>query len=286
MLVVTFGNHRYDLPARWSELTSEHGRQFTALCSAMSSFESGEIPFWKFRVLIVAALLNIRFKKLFDKPEGTLYENFYRIAEQIDFPFTLSRAADGSESAAITILLSRNLLPKIGMHRGYTFDHHADGELECTLTAEQYIDALALMQAYGAGKQLSSLQSLAETLYPGLKGAKTDKDTLLAVYYNFRGILQYIQSLPSYRLIFATLPSEGGSPANPVGMSGTIYTLAKLGYGDINTVKSLNLFTYLDLLLQQSVDTIKTYVGMKLKPNEIADRMNLPLDLIFPYTSN
>ena len=72
MLVVRLGNHRYDLPARWSELTPEHGRQFTALCSAMSSFESGEIPFWKFRVLIVAALLNIRFKKMFNKPEGAL----------------------------------------------------------------------------------------------------------------------------------------------------------------------------------------------------------------------
>ena len=73
--------------------------------------------------------------------------------------------------------------------------------------------------------------------------------------------------------------------ANPVGLAAGIFSLAKAGYGDIDTIRNLPLLSYLSLLVQQTIDSVKALEAAKLKPTEIADRLHLPTELILPITA-
>lgn len=274
MIGLTLGRKHYNLPARWNEVS---GREFPLLAEAMHDFESGADTFEQFKIRTTAALTGLRPKRL-SKLTDALAENLFRLSEILNFGYEV----EGSE-ARLTVCLNRNLLPVVRRVKGYTFRHDPSGELDSDLSAEQYIDAVSYMQAYVATRQESALYSLALTLYPGLnKRRRPDARTLYAIFYNFRGILEYLRSLPTYQLIFHE-PLERRESQNPVGMAGSIYSLAKAGYGDIETVKGLPLFTYLDILLQQTIESIRAYAGSKMKPGEISEKMNMPVELILPF---
>jgi len=248
--------------------------EFPPLSDAMFDFETGVSNFEQFKISITAACLALNPKRI--KAVSDLFaENMFRLTELLSFPYAIS-----GNRADLTVCLSKNLIPVVGKIRGYTFCHLPSGEIDCDLTAEQYIDAVSLLQAYSAAPMDSTLERLAEVLYPGISKAKPQ--TLHAIYYNFRGILQYLKRLPKYELIF-TEPVGQRRGANPVGMSSTIYQLAKAGYGDIDLIRKLNIFAYLDILLQQTIETIHVYQGSKMKPGEIADKLNLPVEIILPY---
>ncbi|MBQ9474656.1 MAG: hypothetical protein IJU69_00160 [Bacteroidales bacterium] len=277
MIGLTLGRRHYDIPARWEEVGAG---EFVYLAEAMHDFEAGTDSFEQFRLRASAALVGVRPQKL-KRLTDTLSENLFRLSELLGFVYDI----DGSE-AALTVCLNRNLLPEVRGVKGYTFRHEPSGELDSDLSAEQYIDAVSLMQFFVAAGQESTLYNLAQTLYPGLdRKRRPDTRTLYAVFYNFRGILEYLRRLPSYRLIFHE-PLVRRQERNPVGMAASIYSLAKAGYGDLDLIKSLPLFTYLDLLLQQTIESIKTYSGSGMKSGEISEKMNVPLDLIIPYLEN
>ena len=45
--------------------------------------------------------------------------------------------------------------------------------------------------------------------------------------------------------------------------------------GIFSDICNVNLFTYLDLLLDQSIESVRTLKGAGLKPTEIAEKMHL-----------
>ena len=279
MLTLTLKKKAYAIPDRWSELTPADGGRFIRMAAAMAAFEEG-CSFDEFRTLFTLAALGVR-----KVPEitDTLSENIYRLSERLGFAYALQEREDGRTVAEITVVLAENLLPVLHGRKGYRFHRDPSGKMDCSLTAEQYIDALSLLQAYQATRQRSALLELARVLYPGLK--ETDPDELQAVAYNFRGILAWIRAIPNYALIFSSAPAPGTAPVrNPVGLASSIYTLAKEGYGSIDEVKALPLFGYLDLLLQQSIETIRTLAASRMKPTQIAERLNLPTELVLDYT--
>ena len=65
-----------------------------------------------------------------------------------------------------------------------------------------------------------------------------------------------------------------------MGLEGSIYTLAKAGYGNYRDICRLNLFTYLDMLLDQSIESVRTLKGCGLKPIEIAEKLHLDINQI------
>lgn len=280
MITVTLKSRPYAFPTRWEEFTPAMGRTFLRMAHEMALFETGAVPFDEFTVTLTLAILGVdKVRKMTDE----FSENIYRLGEHLRFPYTVRTLEDGSRVADLTVCLSENLLPEIGGVRGYTFRRESSGRMDCSLTAEQYIDALELMQAWQNTKQTSALENLVRTLYPGAK--RIQPDEAFAVYYNFRGILAWIRSIPAYALIFP--PEESGHPGsgrNPVGLASSIFTLAKAGYGDINAIKDLPLFSYLGLLMQQTIESIRTLAASGLKPTQISERLGLSIDLVLQHT--
>ena len=284
MITLTLKKKPYTFPTRWEEFTPELGRTFVRLSREMALFETGVHTFDAFKVAITIAILGLREGKI---PAFTdeFNENIFRLGEHFTFPYSIRQQEDGSRVADITISLSENILPTLQGTKGYSFRREPSGRMDCTLTAEQYIDSLELMQAYQNSHHVGALENLVKTLYPGIRRATADE--VWAVYYNFRGIINWIRNIPSYALIFTTDDSgaqEGGQRRNPVGLASSIYSLAKAGYGDINTVKVLPLFSYLALLMQQTIESIRTLAASNMKPIQISERLHLPVDLVLQYS--
>ena len=282
MLTLTLKNKRYAFPTSWNEFTTAHGPMFARMAEQMNLFEQGVVHFEYFRTALTIAILGLRDGRISSFSEE-FQENIFRLSEQLSFPYKLHQAENGVQTCELTVCLSDNLFPKIDGVKGYLFHYDPSGKVDCTITAEQYIDSLGLMQAWQTTRQTSALASLVATLYPGVKNCSPALST--AVYYNLRGILSWIKNIPSYALIFSAPENTAGKRGNPAGLASSIYALAKAGYGSIDSIKDLPLFEYLDLLLQQTIVSIKTLAASQMKPTQIAERLNLPMGEVLKYTS-
>lgn len=285
MITLTLKKKPYTFPTRWGEFSPALGQTFIRLAREMALFETGIHSFDAFKVAITIAILGLREGKISAFTEE-FSENIYRLGEHFTFPYSIHQREDGSRVADITISLSENLLPTLRGVKGYSFLREPSGRMDCSLTAEQYIDSLELMQAYHTTHHVGALENMVQTLYPGIRKATADE--VWAVYYNFRGIINWIRNIPSYALIFTTDEPEtqdGGQRRSPVGLASSIYSLAKAGYGDINTIKDLPLFSYLAILMQQTIESIRTLAASNMKPIQISERLHLPVDLVLQYSS-
>ena len=270
----------YLLPARWSDVTDP--AMFTDICRALYEFETGLTSFDEFRLSLTLAVLRLNPAKL--RPSEALHENLFRVAELLDFPYTITAYADGTRVATVTIRLEQNLLPKAGGVTGYRYATDAAGVVDTNLTAQQYVEALAILphiqHAMQSGKDATAaLDDLVQTLYPGAEGLQEAEK--LAIFYNYRGIMATIAADPDYDLIFHTIPGSGAP--SPVGPQSAIFALSKAGYGDIGKIRALDVYTYLAALVQQTVDSIRALSSSGMKPGEIAQRLHLTTDQVAPY---
>lgn len=275
MIGFRLGKKAYQVPAHWDEVS---GKQFVGVSMAFELFETGRIDWPMLKLGVAASLLGVDMS-LLPRQNDVAAENFYRLMEQIRFPFRIEER-DGAATASPQIFLSRNLFPKTGRRKGYRFLITADGMVDCDITAEQYVDALSLMDLYTKTRSDDALDGLFSTLYKGR--GDVSREMKVAVYYNFRGILEYIRQLPDFRLVFA-VGEKRSRGANPLGLSASILNLSKTGYGTLAEIRSMDLFTYLGALVQVNIDGILTLKSAGLKAGEIADKMNLPLEEILPY---
>lgn len=267
---------RYDVPCRWSELNS---KQFTAAASAMLAFEKGEIDFDGLRLKIVETAMGLNPKRL--KISDELCENLFRISENLDF-YRIGES-DGRRTLEAEIVLHENKLPKIGKWHGYIFRLN-EGVVDTNLTAERYIDAISLLLHYYKTRATEALDRLAATLYcpepysaantRKVNARKFPKEIKAAVLLNFRGILEWIQRIPKYDILFHTVQSVNKT-APLVGPEGAIYRLSKSGFGSVEEVGRLPLFSYLDIQLTVTCNSIREMHGMKMSITEICDRAHL-----------
>ena len=95
---------------------------------------------------------------------------------------------------------------------------------------------------------------------------------------NFQAVIEWISRIPKYDLLFHR--ASGAKYSSPLGMEGSLYTLSEKGYGDIDKVGGMNLFTYLDVLLKQTVDSIHSLNSCRMKPQEIASELNLSVEQV------
>lgn len=279
MIVYKLGKHTYQIPTRWEEITPDDSKMFIRMCRAFELFEIGKINFEELRIAVSSSVLGVDFG-LLPKQNDTLAENIFRLNEAIKFPYDIKTNEDGSQIVTVKIVLHRNLMPKLRRTPGYKFQVTREGMIDCGITAEQYVDALDLLELYSSSRKNDVLDNLFETLYPGCR--PVSRDIKVAIYYNFRGILEWIKMLPDFRLIFSP-GTRKRSGVNPLGLSGSIFTLSKSGYGTLQEIRLLDLFSYLGALVQLNIDGILALQSAGLKPGEIAEKMNLPLEHILPY---
>ena len=293
MTRVTLGKKTYDIPARWSEVTDRG--LFVRLCGAMFDFETGAVTFDELRCRLAIAVLGLDVRRL--KPSDTLYENIYRISEQVTFPYSVTRMPDGSTSVGIDIRMTDNLLPEISGCRGYRYTTSPSGIVDTDLTARQYVAALQLLQLYairlkqGSGRELllDVLALLFRVLYrqgeTGETGAEPSEEELVALLYNYRGIMATLQADPDYALIFAAESSQPSGAASPVGPQSAVFSLSKAGFGDIDTINALDVHTFLAAMVQQTLDSIRALAGAKMGAAAISEKLNLPLEQVLPFVT-
>ena len=269
------------VPNRWHELSEE---QFVRLADTINDFEKGMTNFEQFKVMSVAAILDIKVNRL--KMSETLFENLFRISEHLDFPYKIREKEDHKE-VEFRICVNRQMLPKVKQNHGYIFNVDS-GMIETTIVSEQYVDAISLMKLYSSDRSDQALDMLVKVLYCPLPYSKENMQKVklhqftnnqkLAAYYNFRGLLEWIRRIDKYDIIFNSAEDKPGR--SPIGMEGSLYSLSKAGYGVFRDICKLDLFTYLDLLLSQTIESIHTLKGCGLKPTEIAEKLNLTVGQI------
>lgn len=269
------------VPNRWHELDEA---QFVRLSGAIADFEAGVTTFEQFKVMTVAAILDLKVNKL--KMTDTLFENLFRISEQLDFPYRILEKEERKE-VEFRICVNRQMMPKVKQNKGYVFTVDS-GMIETSIVSEQYVDALSVMKLYSSDHSEQALDMLVKILYCPLPYSKENmqkvklhqftREQKLAAYYNFRGLLEWIRRIDKYDIIFNSAEDRPGR--SPLGMEGSLYSLSKAGYGVFRDICKLDLFTYLDLLLSMTIESIHSLKGCGLKPTEIAEKLNLTVGQI------
>ena len=269
------------VPNRWHELDEA---QFVRLSGAIADFEAGVTTFEQFKVMTVAAILDLKVNRL--KMTDTLFENLFRISEQLDFPYRILEKEDRKE-VEFRICVNRQMMPKVKQNKGYVFTVDS-GMIETSIVSEQYVDALSVMKLYSSDHSEQALDMLVKVLYCPLPYSKENmqkvklhqftREQKLAAYYNFRGLLEWIRRIDKYDIIFNSAEDRPGR--SPLGMEGSLYSLSKAGYGVFRDICKLDLFTYLDLLLSMTIESIHSLKGCGLKPTEIAEKLNLTVGQI------
>lgn len=282
MITIRFSRHSYLVPDRWDDFSQENAEKFVRLCHAFDLFETGKMDFNQLKVAVAAALLGLDVSMV-PRQNDTLAENIFRLAEKLQFPYRFSDHEEGSRTVTVNVVLRTNLLPRIRRRKGYRFRITKEGMVDCNITAEQYVEAISLMELYTRTRKSDVLDRLAGTLYPGLNNAPYAYK--LASYYNFRGILEWIRNLPDFRLIFTPGEKKSGG-SSPLGLSVSIFTLSKSGYGTLKEIQKLDLFSYMGALVQLNIDGIYSLQSVGLKAGEIAEKMNLPLDCVLHYITD
>lgn len=288
MTKIILNGHSYTIPARWSEVTDR--RQFIAICRALFDFESGQVGLDEFRVALAIAVLGLDLGRI--NPGDNLYENLFRVGELVTFPYSIEEQPEGGQRLTVVIRLDNNILGSVCGVPGYRYRTDAAGIVDTDLTAGQYIEGLALLGHYSAvtyrsknaEAALEVLNSLVHTLYPLLSTHHTrlSRDEKLAIMYNFRGITEAIAADPDYDLIFHR--ARHRSDPSPVGIQGSVFSLSKAGLGSVETVRALDVHTYLSALVQQTIDSIHTLAGSGMKPGKIAEKLNLTVEQVAPFT--
>ena len=269
------------VPNRWHELDEA---QFVRLSGAIADFEAGVTTFEQFKVMTVAAILDLKVNRL--KMTDTLFENLFRISEQLDFPYRILEK-DNRKEVEFRICVNRQMMPKVKQNKGYVFTVDS-GMIETSIVSEQYVDALSVMKLYSSDHSEQALDMLVKVLYCPLPYSKENmqkvnlhqftREQKLAAYYNFRGLLEWIRRIDKYDIIFNSAEDRPGR--SPLGMEGSLYSLSKAGYGVFRDICKLDLFTYLDLLLSMTIESIHSLKGCGLKPTEIAEKLNLTVGQI------
>lgn len=269
------------VPNRWHELDEA---QFVRLSGAIADFEAGVTTFEQFKVMTVAAILDLKVNRL--KMTDTLFENLFRISEQLDFPYRILEKED-RKGVEFRICVNRQMMPKVKQNKGYVFTVDS-GMIETSIVSEQYVDALSVMKLYSSDHSEQALDMLVKVLYCPLPYSKENmqkvklhqftREQKLAAYYNFRGLLEWIRRIDKYDIIFNSAEDRPGR--SPLGMEGSLYSLSKAGYGVFRDICKLDLFTYLDLLLSMTIESIHSLKGCGLKPTEIAEKLNLTVGQI------
>lgn len=282
MITLKINRNTYHIPSRWEECDAA---VFVRLAKAMWNFENGHTDFESFKIEIVAACLGI------DIPSTRLTDflgvNFFSLSGLLTFPYRLVKNADGSETAYVDVVMGRNLFPEMKGTAGYRYDTDRAGVIDCGLTAAQYTAGIGLVnlqnsyiKAYREEDALQVLDPLVKLLYDGRCDFPVYEK--IAVMYNFRGVLESIRRDEGYSLVFRK-PGQKSEPS-PVGSNGGIFALTKAGYGDFDAVSRMDVHSYLSAMVQQTVDSIHTLQGSGMKPSRIADKLNLDVGQVLPFT--
>lgn len=207
-------------------------------------------------------------------------------------------AAKFERHPTLDACFAKNLLPEfkyLGIrHKGYTFEVKGNIPIT-TITAEQFIDAQSAVDLYAnstpkADKFLDLLVSILYCNGEYSSAVATQQsevtqfsDTIRqAVYLNYQAILLWLFTRTDYAILWGD-KKKGESPSDSkkiqMGLRSTLYSFSKQ-YGSFDEVKRYDLVTFLDLMLHELTESVKSLSQSGMKKDEILDKTGLSLDVI------
>lgn len=311
-------NGKYDLPTQWEELSPEQYLSVIDVFGEFEAGRTDFIGMKTKLVLALTGIMRpdpeneTLCENIFRLSERLSFPYRYRYDEplygklspqmQQSLKKVLPSAMDQSlpevrvasrfrPKVELDLCFSRQMVPVLPgtSMEGYTFIRKGP-IVDTSLTAAQYIDANQLLSLLRTRKEDHDiiLNSLVATLYAP-KPYDPDRPDVpemgripysvkLAVMYNYISIAEWISGLKQYDLIFHTARRD--SSPGVLTPDATLMSLSEKGYGDLASVGRLNLFTYLNILLKQTVDAVREMKAYSMNPTEIADKMNLTVEQI------
>lgn len=312
MIAVVLKNKEYQLPSTWEELNP---KQFIFLLKLLNTYTHGKIPATTVGVNFAMYLLGIKKPRFLSAKQKQLYlDNLAWLGDKVAFWWRVKYAnpdvlinidpelkkqlktnmpEDLPQTPEVRVLcrerkwfepnftFSANLIPKINKYQGYAFSTK-NKLMSTSLTAGQFSESLTVCNEYGAQKQAPLLNILCSILYnipaDHKHLSKIPEATKQAVYVNFTAVMGYITKHTKFALLFT--PGTDKQAKISIGFNKNIYTLAKNGYGDTNKLSEINLITFLDLLLNELIDSVKTMQSMDMDLGQIANRTGLSIQQI------
>lgn len=195
-------------------------------------------------------------------------------------------------SITIDLCFSKQLIPFIYMGtrkiQGYNF-YLSDGLLKTSITAAQYIDAVAALQQYVDKQDDTYLTLLVAILYTNPYSVDTVAEKVakfrrlpdivkMGVLFNFQAILTWLTTKTKYKILFSSTSSSDNKKKTSPGMNSILYTLVEQGYGDLNKVDSIGLLQFFDLMLKNLIQAAKDMQASKMKTEDIAENLHLSVE--------
>lgn len=159
------------------------------------------------------------------------------------------------------------------------------------MTAGEFVDAYEYYSLYLSTQDELYMRKMCLTLYrenravygnesriPGmLATVPIDARVQYAVFLFFQNFMEYLVKSP-YGLLFGK--SEKKSEGISLGMISTIYSLSKEGYGTTQEISRLNLADYLNMLLKQLIDAVKSLRSLKKTDTQIAEELEINYETV------
>jgi len=308
---------KYSIPNSWNLLSKD---AYLALMEDLVLFSSGRLSVGQVKVNYVARTLGIRIDKVHDdadlanivwmaeqvtfiflvcypdndaalKDLSTEDKDKYKRLSPEHIGGALARYLR-TQNYKYTLdgLFCSQLLPEIKVgratYKGYSINSDF-GALTSSLVAQQWLEARRISSSPQMSKEKLSL--LAGILYCPIpynidqakqlakKMFKLELAVLEAIAFNFNSFNNFI-----FRKTEFSILAEGKATrkAITVDADAKLYDLSGYGLGSSSEVEQLNLITYLTILRNKLIESVRSLYGAKMKITDIATETGLPLPII------
>lgn len=310
----------YQMPNNWEQLTQS---QFISLSRLLGLYASGSSSVGDVRLGYVSNFLGLSDNKIHPDKIEAVSSNLYILLSLVDFIFSIKyadevwtklspetrRQALKTEPCNLPVTpesrylqtqpynfivdacFACQLIPSLTVgdkeYQGYTINTDC-GELSCSLTARQYIDASERL--FSLSEHPEKLALLAAILYApqpynsdwahshAVDFAKLSTEILNAVALNFQAFVIFLFQKTDYNIL---RQKEDKQPKGIfVGMSEGLYNLSTDGYGDLDTVSRFSVIEYLSILRSKLIETVKAMHHNEMKLHEISEKTGLDINTI------
>jgi len=320
MLDLYLKKKKYSFPNEWKELTPEQFIYLTGLLRTFEQKLLTEEEVRIMYFLKVAGLLPRRFrktekrelysenvyraavqlnfffkyvyedKKAFEKLSPDLQELLTRNdPDNLPNEPDIRAARKLKRAMHVNSIFAHNLIPDLPgtKLKGYRFNLKKNF-LDTTLTAAQYVDAYAVFEQWAKSNDEDSLNLMCAILYQKEdystemshklvdQLSRVDYNTKFAVMINYIAIHLFMAQKTKYTILFGGSGSDKAGKIS-LGFHDSIYSLIKAGYGK---VESMNLVKFLDLMLKELKDAVKSLHDAEISLPDIASKTKLSIEQV------
>ncbi len=266
------------LPNQWEKLTSQ---QYQRLVGDLLRMAAGEMSPGEVRIKLLCDMMGWKISKIRD--EETM-ASLIALSQRLTFLFNHTEQGD----FLLNLCFCAQLMPEIVV-KGHTCKGYCVctdfGQLTCSMTALQYLEARALISQ---GEK--ALPFMAAILYcPGKYESERahamakefdtlPTETLMAISWNFQALNNFLFTKTEFSLLAKF--KEKAPTAITTDASDALYDLSADGLGNNQEIEQMNVLTYLRILRKKTIDAVRQMRDMKMDTPTISLETGLPIEVI------